>query len=288
MAIDPVCGMTVDDSSPLRHVHAGVTYLFCNPGCLKKFQADPGRYLSAGAAPEAPAGAISDPDAIYTCPMHPEVRQKGPGACPFCGMALEPAMVTLEDGPNHELIDMTRRFWIAAALGLPVMLFAMAEMLAADAVHGAGNLQTANWIQMALPTPVVLWAGWPFFTRAWDSIVNRSPNMFTLIGVGIGAAYLYSVAATLAPALFPDGFRMPGRVEPDFDTAVVITALVLLGQVLEIRARTRTSLALEGLLGLAPRTARRVLGLIEHDVAIADVRVGDRLRVRPGERIPVD
>ena len=284
MAIDPVCGMTVDESSPLRAEHAGTTYFFCNPGCRAKFTANPGQYLG----PSRPPEPMGDPDAIYTCPMHPEVRQKGPGACPFCGMALEPAMVTLDEGPNHELIDMTRRFWIAAALGLPVMLFAMAQMLAPGAVHGRVNLQLANWLQLALATPVVLWAGAPFFTRAWDSLVNRSPNMFTLIGVGVGAAYLYSIAATLAPQAFPDGFRMHGVVEPYFDTAVVITALVLLGQVLEIRARSRTSLALKGLLGLAPKTARKVIGLMENDIAIADVHVGDKLRVRPGEKIPVD
>jgi P-type Cu+ transporter len=284
MPIDPVCGMTVDASTPLRAEHAGVTYFFCNPGCRAKFIASPATYLHADRAAEP----MGDPDAIYTCPMHPEVRQKGPGACPFCGMALEPAMVTLEDAPNHELIDMTRRFWIAAALGLPVMIFAMTEMLRPAAVHAAVNLQTANWIQLALATPVVLWAGWPFFTRAWDSVVNRSPNMFTLIGVGVGAAYAYSVAATVVPGWFPEGFRMHGRVEPYFDTAVVITALVLLGQVLEIRARSRTSLALKGLLGLAPKTARKVIGLMENDIAIADVHVGDTLRVRPGEKVPVD
>ena len=221
--------------------------------------------------------------------MHPEVRQQGPGACPFCGMALEPAMVTLDEGPNHELIDMTRRFWIAAGLGLPVMLFAMAEMIVSvDRRTRASTRRPPNWIQLALATPVVLWAGWPFFTRAWDSLVNRSPNMFTLIGVGVGAAYLYSVEATVMPGRFPEGFRMHGRVEPYFDTAVVITALVLLGQVLEIRARSRTSLALKGLLGLAPKTARKVIGLMENDIAIADVQVGDKLRVRPGEKLPVD
>ena len=287
MAIDPVCGMTVDESSPLRAEHAGKTYFFCNPGCRAKFVAGPEWYVDGG----APHEAMGDPDAIYTCPMHPEVRQKGPGACPFCGMALEPAMVTLEDGPNLDLIDMTRRFWIAAALGLPVMAFAMAEMIA-PAVAAAplrwAPPSAVNWVQLALATPVVLWAGWPFFARAWDSLVNRSPNMFTLIGTGVGAAYLYSLAATVVPGWFPDGFRMHGRVEPYFDTAVVITALVLLGQVLEIRARSRTSLALKGLLGLAPKTARKLIGLIENDIPIADVRVGDLLRVRPGEKVPVD
>src|SRR5687768_11655672 len=259
--------MTVDPATPLRMDHAGTTYYFCAPSCLAKFQADPGKYL---APKTAPPPTMAELDAIYTCPMHPEVRQKGPGACPFCGMALEPAMVTLDEGPNLELIDMTRRFWIAAALGLPVMAFAMAEMMAptfaAAPLRWAGR--AVDWIQLALATPVVLWAGWPFFTRAWDSIVNRSPNMFTLIGLGVGAAYAYSVAATVTPGVFPDGFRMHGRVEPYFDTAVVITALVLLGQVLEIRARSRTSSALKGLLGLTPRTARLVLGLVENDVPI--------------------
>ncbi len=278
--------MTVDASSPLRTDYLGTTYCFCNPGCRTKFQADPPRYLAPPA--QSPSSNTPDASAIYTCPMHPEVRQRGPGACPFCGMALEPAMVTLDEGPNVELIDMTRRFQVATVLGLPVMAFAMAEMMAPDAVHRAVNPQLAGWIQLLLATPVVLWAGWPFFTRAWDSLVNRSPNMFTLIGLGVGAAYAYSVAATAAPGIFPDGFRTHGRVEPYFDTAVVVTALVLLGQVLEMRARSRTSAALKGLLGLTPKTARRVLGLIETDVPIADVHAGDQLRVRPGEKVPVD
>jgi P-type Cu+ transporter len=296
--IDPVCGMTVDPSTTLRTDYQGKTYFFCAPSCLERFRSSPETFLNATAAPASPhphgsslqssAAPAPDPDTIYTCPMHPEVRQRGPGACPFCGMALEPATVSLDEGPNHELIDMTRRLWVAASLALPVMAFAMAEMLAPDAVHRAVDLRLADWMQLVLATPVVLWAGWPFFTRAWDSLVNRSPNMFTLIGIGIGAAYGYSVAATVAPALFPDGFRMHGRVEPYFDTAVVITALVLLGQVLEIRARSRTSAALKGLLGLAPKTARRVLGLIENDIPITDVQVGDDLRVRPGEKVPVD
>jgi Cu+-exporting ATPase len=286
MPIDPVCGMTVDPSSPLRYDYKGTTYFFCNPGCRTKFSANPEQYLAPSSAPEP----MPDPEAIYTCPMHPEIRQKGPGACPICGMALEPAVVTLDEGPNPELVDMTRRFWIAAALGFPVMAFAMAEMVAADAVHGAVNVRVADWIQLALATPVVLWAGWPFFTRAWDSLVNRSPNRFTLIGLGVGAAYLYSAVATIVPGVFPEGFQMHpgGRVEPYFDTAVVITALVLLGQVLEIRARSRTSAALKGLLGLTPKTARKVLGLMENEIPIADVKVGDQLRVRPGERVPVD
>jgi Cu+-exporting ATPase len=285
LPIDPVCGMTVDPGSPLHMDYRGTTYYFCAPSCLSRFRAHPESYLAGN---EPRAEAMGNADAIYTCPMHPEVRQKGPGACPICGMALEPAMVTLDEGPNLELIDMTRRFKVAAVLGLPVMVLAMAEMIAPGAIHGAVNPKLANWVQLLLATPVVLWAGWPFFTRAWDSIVNRSPNMFTLIGAGVGAAYGYSVAATIAPGVFPDGFRMHGSVEPYFDTAVVVTALVLLGQVLEIRARSRTSSALKGLLGLAPKTARRVLGLIETDVPIAEVQVGDQLRVRPGEKVPVD
>jgi Cu+-exporting ATPase len=291
LPIDPVCGMQVDPATPLRTEYQGQTYYFCAKGCLERFRADPARYLEPSA--ETPP---ADPDAIYTCPMHPEVRQKGPGACPFCGMALEPAMVTLDEGPNVELIDMTRRFRVASILSLPIVMFAMSEMLAPDVIHARVDMRLANWIQLALATPVVFYAGWPFFTRAWDSLKNRSPNMFTLIGVGVGAAYVYSAAATIVPGFFPEGFRMhgpstglgAGRVEPYFDTAVVITALVLLGQVLEIRARSRTSAALKGLLGLAPRTARRVLGLMENDVAIADVHVGDLLRVRPGEKVPVD
>ena len=279
-AIDPVCGMTVETSTPLRTDYRGDTYYFCAPGCLAKFQADPERFLHPQPQPAA-APVPADMDAIYTCPMHPEVRQKGPGACPFCGMALEPATVTLDEGPNPELVDMTRRLWIAVALAAPIVAFAMADML-------GSHVSLPNWIQLALATPVVLWAGWPFFVRAWQSLVNRSPNMFTLIGVGVGAAFGYSVVATVAPQVFPEGFRVHGVVEPYFDTAVVITALVLLGQVLEIRARSRTSSALKGLLGLAPKTARKVIGLMENDIPIADVRVGDKLRVRPGEKVPVD
>jgi len=263
-AIDPVCGMTVDTSTPLRAEHHGTTYYFCNPGCRAKFVANPDQYLDKAVAPEPHDRSTADPDAIYTCPMHPEVRQKGPGACPFCGMALEPATVTLDAGPNPELVDMLRRLAVAVGFGAPVMAYAMWTMVRPipDAAHSL-----ANWLQLAAATPVVCYAGAPFFARAWDSLVNRSPNMFTLIGMGVGAAYAYSVAATIAPGVFPEGFRMHGAVEPYFDTAVVITALVLLGQVLEIRARSRTSAALKGLLGLQPKTARRVLGLMENDVA---------------------
>jgi Cu+-exporting ATPase len=203
----------------------------------------------------------------------------------MCGMALEPAMVTLDEGPNPELVDMSRRLRTAIALGLPVMAYAMWTMVAGS--HAASSA-LANWLQLVVATPVVCYAGAPFFVRAWQSITNRSPNMFTLIGIGVGAAFAYSVVATVAPQVFPAGFRMDGVVEPYFDTAVVITALVLLGQVLEIQARSRTSAALKGLLGLAPKTARKVIGLMENDIAIADVHVGDTLRVRPGEKVPVD
>ena len=282
LPIDPVCGMEVDPSTDLRADYNGTTYFFCNPSCLERFTANPVEFLE----PRQPEAAI--PGAIYTCPMHPEIRQEGPGSCPICGMALEPERVTLDEGPNPELVDMTRRFTAAALLGLPVMLYAMLEMIAPVFVHGLVPPTAANWFQLVLATPVVFWAGAPLFARGWASIVHRSPNMFTLIALGIGAAYLYSLAATVFPGLFPSGFQMHGRVEPYFDTAVVVTALVLLGQVLELRARAQTSTALRGLLRLAPATARRVEADHERDVPLASVHVGDLLRVRPGERVPVD
>jgi Cu+-exporting ATPase len=282
-AIDPVCGMTVETSTDLRTKYDGRTYYFCHPSCLAKFTEAPRHYLEKTAAP-----SDADLEAIYTCPMHPDVRQKGPGACPFCGMALEPATVTLDEGPNPELVDMTRRLWLSVTFGFPVMAYAMARMIAPHAVDAAIAPRSAAWLQLALATPVVVWAGSPFFVRAWQSLAMRSPNMFTLIGTGVGAAFGYSAVAVVAPDLFPAGFRIDGAVEPYFDTAVVITALVLVGQVLEIRARSRTSAALKGLLGLAPSIAHRLAGLVEHDVPIADIAPGDRLRVRPGERVPVD
>ena len=282
LPIDPVCGMEVDPSTALRTDHNGTTYFFCHPSCLERFTTNPAEFLE----PREPEPVV--PGAIYTCPMHPEVRQEGPGSCPICGMALEPERVSLDEGPNPELVDMTRRFKTAAALGLPVMLYAMLEMIAPALVHGLMPPAVANWVQLVLATPVVFWAGAPLFERGWASIVHRSPNMFTLIALGIGAAYLYSVVATVSPGFFPSGFRMHGRVEPYFDTAVVVTALVLLGQVLELRARGRTSTALRALLRLAPSDARRVEPDGERDVPIASVRVADLLRVRPGERVPVD
>jgi Cu+-exporting ATPase len=282
LPIDPVCGMEVDPSTDLRADYKGRTYYFCNPSCQERFVAAPEQFLE----PREPEQAI--PGAIYTCPMHPEIRQQGPGACPICGMALEPEMISLEEGPNIELIDMTRRFWISAALSLPVFAFAMVDMIAPGATHGVVAPRTVNWIQLLLATPVVFWAGWPFFERAWASLINRSPNMFTLIALGVGAAYIYSAAATIVPGVFPAGFAMHGRVEPYFDTAVVITTLVLLGQVLEITARSRTSSALRALLGLTPKSARRIGADGEQDVPLEDVHPGDLLRVRPGEKVPVD
>jgi Cu+-exporting ATPase len=281
---DPVCGMAVDPAeAAATRVHDGKTFYFCNPGCARKFEADPNRYLAPPKPVEAPAGTM------WTCPMHPEVRQDHPGSCPKCGMALEPETASADDAPSPELADMTRRFWVGLALGLPVFLIAMADMLPGKPL-GAIDMRLLNWVQLLLATPVVLWCGWPFYERAWASVVNRSPNMFTLIAIGVGAAFLYSVAATLVPGWFPEGFRAAHHaVEPYFDTAVVVTVLVLLGQVLELRARGQTSSAIRKLLGLAPKTARVVRpDGREEDIPLTDVRVGDVLRVRPGEKVPVD
>jgi Cu+-exporting ATPase len=278
--------MTVAPERAAGHFeYRGHTYYFCGTGCLERFRADPEKYLRP---PSKPAERAAVPGASYTCPMHPEIVRDGPGACPICGMALEPMVPTLDEGPNPELTDMTRRCWIAAALGLPVFLLAMGDMLFGMGLGGRVDPRWTNWLGLLLATPVVWWAGWPFFERAWASIVNRSPNMFTLIALGVGAAYVYSAAATLAPGVFPAGFQMHGLVETYFDTAVVITVLVLLGQVLELRARSQTSTAIKALLGLAPKTARRISGPAEEDVPLAHVMVGDLLRVRPGEKVPVD
>jgi P-type Cu+ transporter len=281
---DPVCGMSVDPHTSKHSEYAGQTYYFCSNGCRTKFVADPQKYLM----PEAAKAASVPPGAIYTCPMHPEIRQEGPGFCPICGMALEPLLVTDDSGPNHELADMTRRFWIGLVLTLPVLFLEMGAH-----ILGLGGLiapQTSNWIQLALATPVVLWAGWPFFERGWASLVNRNLNMFTLIALGTGVAWLYSIVATAAPQLFPHELRGHGGAVPVyFEAAAVITVLVLLGQVLELRARDSTSGAIKALLGLAPKTARilRDDGG-EEEVAIEHIVVGTRMRVRPGEKIPVD
>ena len=293
---DPVCGMVVDPGAA-RHTfeHDGTTYLFCCGGCRVAFERDPKAFLgasdgsaAAAAHPRATAAAIPEgAEVVYVCPMCPEVRETEPVPCPRCGMALEPLALTAGPAQNPELEDMTRRFRLAAAIGLPVFAIAMTEMVGGNAALPLSRA-ASNWIQLLCAAPVVLWAGRPFFERGWASVVNRSPNMFTLIALGVGAAFVYSVAATVAPGRFPAGFRMEGGVEPYFDTAVVIIALVLLGQVLELRARHRTGAALRALLGLAPPVAHRIAGSGEEDVPLADVVVGDMLRVRPGERIPVD
>lgn len=286
-AIDPVCGMTVDPAqAAASHVHEGQTYHFCHPGCKQRFQADPAKYLNKTAVP-VPAKPQAGVE--YTCPMHPEVVSDRPGSCPKCGMALEPRTLSAEEGPNPELVDMTRRFWVGLALSVPVFLIAMGTMLPFEGLRHALH-RVPHGVQLVLATPVVLWCGWPFFERAWQSIVHRSPNMFTLVALGVGAAYIYSVVATLWPQLFPAGFRMAGSdmVEPYFDTAATVTVLVLLGQVLEVRARSHTSSAIKKLLGLAPKTARVVRDGAEADVPLAEVQRGDVLRVRPGEKVPVD
>ena len=282
LAIDPVCGMKVNPATAKhRFSYQGEDTFFCSGRCRERFEAEPEKFLKPR-EPEPPAPA----DTIYTCPMHPEVRQVGPGSCPICGMALEPEQVSLDDGPDPELIDMTRRFWIGLALTLPVFVLEMGSHL------GLMHLvppNWSNWISFVLTTPVVLWAGAPFFVRGWQSLVTRNLNMFTLIAMGTGVAYVYSVVATLAPQLFPSAFRdMHGAVAVYFEAAAVITVLVLLGQVLELRARAQTSGAIRALLGLAPKTARRITDQGDEDIAIDAIKVGDRLRVRPGEKIPVD
>ncbi len=284
-AIDPVCGMTVDIATA-KHManHHHQTYYFCGAGCKTKFVTDPSKYHDVRDKTAEPVVA----GAIYTCPMHPQIQQVGPGTCPICGMALEPMTVTAESGPNHELIDMTRRFWIGLSLTIPVFILEMGgHVTGLTMVLGQ---QLSNWIQLVLATPVVLWAGWPFFVRGWQSLQTRNLNMFTLIAMGTGVSWIYSIIATLAPNIFPSAFRqMDGAVAVYFEAAAVITVLVLLGQVLELRARDRTSGAIKALLGLAPKTARRVgADGVEHEVVLDQVVMGDFLRVRPGEKVPVD
>ncbi|HVY86104.1 MAG TPA: HAD-IC family P-type ATPase, partial [Caulobacterales bacterium] len=280
---DPVCGMAVKPDTPHRLERNDETVLFCSAGCKAKFEADPAKYEAAAPkpAPSAPAGVK------WTCPMHPHIVRDGPGACPICGMALEPMTPTAE-ADNPELAFMTRRLWVGAALSVPLLAMEMGAHagLVPMGLHGA----PLRWLEFALAAPVVLWGGWEFFVRGWNSVRTRSLNMFTLIALGVGVAFGYSVIATLAPGIVPAAFRTAnGDVPVYFEAAAVITTLVLLGQVLELRARSRTSQALKALLKLAPETARRIKAdKSEEDVALESIVVGDRLRVRPGERVPVD
>ena len=291
---DPVCGMNVDSRTAQHHHELGeTTYFFCSARCLEKFRANPEHYLNPpatdpaithpamGALPQAAEGTV------WTCPMHPEIRRDAPGSCPICGMALEPLEPTLEEGPNPELIDMTRRFWVSATFTLPLALLVVAvELFGWELMP----MRTLMWVQLALATPVVLWGGWPFFERFWASLKSRHLNMFTLIGLGVGVAYGYSVVATVAPDIFPDSLKtMGGLVPVYFEAAAVITTLVLLGQVLELRARSATGKAIRALLGLAPKTARRLnADGTEEDIPLEHVHVGNLLRIRPGEKVPVD
>jgi Cu+-exporting ATPase len=284
--IDPVCGMKVDPAtSAHRHIHSGRLYHFCSARCLTKFveQAEKTLSLRGQLPPTSATGAV------YTCPMHPQIRQTAPGSCPICGMALEPLTTGEDAGPNPELIDMTRRFWIAAALSVPVVILEMGAHVPGLDLHHLVSPQLSIWVQFLLATPVVLWAGWPFFVRGWASVRNRSLNMFSLIALGIGTAYLYSLAATFAPALFPENLRQDGVIPVYYEAAAIITVLVLLGQVLELRAREHTGGAIRALLDLAPKIARRIRADGgEEDVPLETVQVGDRLRVRPGDSVPVD
>ena len=285
VARDPVCGMTVTESSPHQVDHAGQRYYFCSAKCRERFTAEPDKYVaSKSAAPAAVAAPAAPAGTIYTCPMHPQIRQSQPGHCPICGMALEPLIPALDEGPSPELVDFTRRFWWTLPLTIIVTTLAMAG-------HRLQWLApaTQSWVELVLSSPVVWWAGWPFFVRWRQSIANRSPNMWTLIGTGVGIAWLYSAVATIAPQVFPPSFVEHGRVGVYFEAAAVIVSLTLLGQVLELRARSATSAAIKALLGLAPKTARRLRDDgTEEDIPLTHVHVGDRLRVRPGEKVPVD
>jgi Cu+-exporting ATPase len=289
-ALDPVCHMLVKRSKAGSLTYEGITYFFCSPHCIAKFSKNSADFIKPPAKPETPLLADSTEDArAYTCPMHPEVVRYGPGACPICGMALEPRTVSLSAEENPELVDMTRRFWISLALTVPIFLIGMSDLLPGRPLERIISMQAQGWIELVLATPVVLWGGWPFLVRAWQSIVNRSLNMFTLIGLGIAVAFVYSVIAKLLPDLFPTSLREMGAVPLYFEAAAVITTLVLLGQVMELRARSRTGAAIRALLDLVPKTARRINDDgTEADVPLDQVRVGDRLRVRPGERVPVD
>src|SRR6266550_3621388 len=281
---DPVCGMSVDPvTSQHRFDYHGEPFYFCSAGCRTKFAADPGQYLD-----KTKPKAAEPEGTIYTCPMHPQIRQLGPGSCPICGMALEPEVASLDAAPNPELVDMTRRFWLGLVLSIPPVVLEMGGHLVGG--HGWVDQTLSNWIQLVFATPVVIWAGWPFFVRGWQSLLTRNLNMFTLIAMGTGVAYVYSLIGTIAPNSFPATFRgHGGAVAVYFEAAAVITVLVLLGQVLELRAREATSGAIKALLQLAPKTARLVdHDGADHEVQIDSLKVGDKLRVRPGEKVPVD
>ena len=288
---DPVCGMSVDPRTAKHRLdHDGETYFFCSAHCLQKFGATPDVYVGgAGASPQTSDEAVAGDDAVYTCPVHPEIEQIGPGTCPKCGMALEPKQISADEGPSTEYVDMRRRFWISAVLALPLVVVAMGRHIAPSTfdVVSAGWL---NWFELAVATPIVLWAAWPFFERFVASIRTLHPNMWTLIGLGVSAAYLFSIVATVAPEIFPPAFRDEGgAVGVYFEASAVIVVLILLGQVLEIRARERTGGAIRALLNLAPKTARIVRDDgSDEEVPLETIQSGDRLRVRPGEKVPVD
>ena len=279
---DPVCGMAVTEQSAHQYLYDGKLYYFCSSACEKKFSANPTQFIGTGVTRQPEPAAVSG--ATYTCPMHPEVRQDHPGNCPKCGMTLEPLLPELEEGENRELVDFQRRFWWTLPLTVVVTAMAMFG-------HSLGWLEmaTQSWLELALSLPIVLWAGWPFFARGWQSLLNRSPNMWTLISLGTGASFAYSVVATAAPQVFPTSFISMGRVAVYFEAAAVIISLTLLGQMLELKARSQTSAAIRSLLGLSPKTARRIRADgSEEDVPLTHVHVGDLLRVRPGEKVPVD
>src|ERR1700722_6000131 len=283
---DPVCGMAVTLPSPHVTVQGGTAVYFCGAGCKAKFLASPAKYSSPGGIDQssAPAADSTIAGAIYTCPMHPQIRRIGPGSCPICGMTLEPDTPALDDGEDPELVDFRRRFVWTLPLTVIVAILAMMG----HRVQSLNGTQEA-WIELALSLPVVIWAGRPFFVRALQSLIHRSPNMWTLIGLGTSAAFLYSVIATLAPGVFPASFAVMGQVPVYFEAAAVIISLTLLGQLLELKARSQTSAAIKSLLGLAPKIARRInADKTEEDVPLTDVHVGDTLRIRPGEKVPVD
>jgi P-type Cu+ transporter len=292
-AVDPVCGMTVQPEKAVAFEHDGRTHYFCSTHCLDKFKANPQGFLDRAQSPVGihgePAVTRSSDAELYTCPMHPEIVRDAPGNCPICGMTLEPRTVSLDEEKNPELVDMTRRFWVGVVLTVPLLLIAMSDFVPGNPLEQIVSMRSLGWVQFALATPVVLWGGWPFFVRGWQSIVHRSLNMFTLIGLGVSVAYLFSVVAKLFPEIFPPSFRDAGGVPLYFEAAAAITTLVLLGQVLELKARSQTGAAIKALLGLAPKTARRISeDGSEADVPLDQVQVGDRLRVRPGEKVPVD